>query len=109
MDKASNSAEMKTADAENAPNAADTYSLMPVLLPLVQAKWLLVGVPFVVSFCVLLHGLFSTPYYKASTRVLPPQYNQNTISRGLIAMGGESALGNSALNLKNPTDRKSVV
>lgn len=83
---------------------ADTYSLMPVLMPLVQAKWLLIGVPFLVSFCVFLHGIFATPYYKASTRVLPPQYNQNTISRGLITMGGESALGNSALNLKNPTD-----
>lgn len=82
----------------------DTYSLMPVLLPLVQAKWLVLGMPALVSFCVLMHGIFSTPYYKASTRVLPPQYNQNTISRGLIAMGGESALGNSALNLKNPTD-----
>ena len=90
--------------ADPAPTAADTYSLMPVLLPLVQAKWLLIGVPFAVSFLVLLHGIFSTPYYKATTRVLPPQYNQNTISRGLIAMGGESALGNSALNLKNPTD-----
>jgi uncharacterized protein involved in exopolysaccharide biosynthesis len=77
---------------------------MPVLLPLVQAKWWVIGVPLVVSVLVLLHGIFSTPYFKASTRVLPPQYNQNTISRGLIAMGGESALGNSALNLKNPTD-----
>lgn len=105
MDKVSPHAKMPTEPSEeNAPTSADAYSLMPVLLPLVQAKWLLVGVPFVVSFCVLLHGIFSTPYYKASTRVLPPQYNQNTISRGLIAMGGESALGNSALNLKNPTD-----
>ena len=84
--------------------SSDTYSLMPVLLPLVQAKWWVMGVPLVVSVLVLLHGIFSTPYFKASTRVLPPQYNQNTISRGLIAMGGESALGNSALNLKNPTD-----
>lgn len=90
--------------ADPVPKTGDTYSLMPVLLPLVQAKWLLIGVPFVVSFGVLLHGIFSTPFYKASTRLLPPQYNQNTISRGLIAMGGESALGNSALNLKNPTD-----
>lgn len=83
---------------------SDSYSLMPVLLPLVEAKWLVLCLPALISLIVLLYGLFSTPYYKASTRVLPPQYNQNTISRGLIAMGGESALGNSALNLKNPTD-----
>ncbi len=94
----------QTPPAENASTAADTYSLMPILLPLIQAKLLLIGVPFLVSFCVLLHGIFSTPYFKASTRLLPPQYNQNTISRGLITMGGESALGNSALNLKNPND-----
>jgi tyrosine-protein kinase Etk/Wzc len=90
--------------AKSATAGADTYSLMPVLLPLVQAKRLMLGVPALVTFFVLMHGIFSTPYYKASTRVLPPQYNQNTISRGMIAMGGESALGNSALNLKNPTD-----
>ena len=90
--------------SRSASASSDTYSLMPVLLPLVQAKWWVMGVPLVVSVLVLMHGIFSTPYFKASTRVLPPQYNQNTISRGLIAMGGESALGNSALNLKNPTD-----
>lgn len=82
----------------------DNYSLMPILLPLVEAKLIVVGFPLVVLFIVLMHGLFSTPYYTASTRILPPQYNQNTIGRGLVTMGGESALGNSALNLKNPTD-----
>ena len=85
-------------------NHNDNYSLMPVLLPLIKKKWLVLFVPLTVSTIVLIYGLLSTPFYKASTRVLPPQYNQNTISRGLIAMGGESALGNSALNLKNPTD-----
>ena len=82
----------------------DPYSLMPVLLPLVRAKWVVLGVPLLVCAGVFLHSLWATPYYKASTRVLPPQYNQSTISRGLITLGGESALGNSALTLKNPTD-----
>ncbi|MGV0984782.1 MAG: GumC family protein [Limnohabitans sp.] len=82
----------------------ENYSLMPILLPLVQAKIIVIGFPVVILFLVLMHGVFSTPYYTASTRILPPQYNQNTIGRGLVTMGGESALGNSALNLKNPTD-----
>lgn len=82
----------------------ENYSLMPILLPLVQAKIIVIGFPVVILFLVLMHGIFSTPYYTASTRILPPQYNQNTIGRGLVTMGGESALGNSALNLKNPTD-----
>ena len=82
----------------------ENYSLMPILLPLVQAKIIVIGFPLVILFLVLMHGIFSIPYYTASTRILPPQYNQNTIGRGLVTMGGESALGNSALNLKNPTD-----
>ncbi|PUE35646.1 Wzz/FepE/Etk N-terminal domain-containing protein [Limnohabitans sp. Jir72] len=88
----------------SSPPTKENYSLMPILLPLVQAKLIVVGFPFLVLVLVLLHGIFSTPYYTASTRILPPQYNQNTIGRGLVTMGGESALGNSALNLKNPTD-----
>jgi tyrosine-protein kinase Etk/Wzc len=93
-------------DSEATPvlPAKENYSLMPILLPLAEAKLIVVGFPMLVLFLVLMHGIFSTPYYTASTRLLPPQYNQNTIGRGLIGMGGESALGNSALNLKNPTD-----
>lgn len=67
----------------------ENYSLMPILLPLVQAKIIVIGFPVVILFLVLMHGIFSTPYYTASTRILPPQYNQNTIGRGLVTMGGE--------------------
>lgn len=83
---------------------ARNYSLMPVLLPLIRAKWVVLGVPFVVAVLVAVIGFFTTPLYRASTRILPPQYNQNTIAHGQNMPGGESALGNSALNLKNPTD-----
>ncbi|MGV0960723.1 MAG: Wzz/FepE/Etk N-terminal domain-containing protein [Limnohabitans sp.] len=96
--------EMNDAATDTTLPARENYSLMPILLPLAQAKLIVLGFPLLVSFLVLMHGVFSTPYYTASTRLLPPQYNQNTIGRGLITMGGESALGNSALNLKNPTD-----
>lgn len=68
----------------------ENYSLMPILLPLVQAKIIVIGFPVVILFLVLMHGIFSTPYYTASTRILPPQYNQNTIGRGLVTMGGRA-------------------
>jgi tyrosine-protein kinase Etk/Wzc len=80
------------------------FSLMPLLMPLAQAKEWLIGVPAFVCICVMCYAYFSAPYYRALTRILPPQYNQNTIQKGTMHLGGESVLGNSALNLKNPTD-----
>jgi len=88
----------------NAVRSETSHSILPLLLVLARRIKFLIFVPLLFGLITLLYCLFTDPVYTATTRLLPPQYNENTIQSMQNQLGGESQLGNSALNLKDPTD-----
>ena len=80
------------------------HSVLPLLLVLARRLRFLVGVPVTCALVAVIYCLVSDPVYTATARILPPQYNENTVMAMQNQLGGESQLGNSALTLKNPTD-----
>ncbi|MEN7341427.1 MAG: Wzz/FepE/Etk N-terminal domain-containing protein [Pseudomonadota bacterium] len=81
-----------------------TQSIMPLLLVAARRFRFLVGTPLVCAIIAIVYCKLSDPIYTATARLLPPQYNENTVMAMQNQLGGESQLGNSALALKNPTD-----
>lgn len=79
-------------------------SILPLLVVLFRRWRLLLGVPFACALVAVAYSLVAAPVYTATARILPPQYNENTVMAMQNQLGGESQLGNSALTLKNPTD-----
>ena len=79
-------------------------SILPLLLTLARRQRLLIGVPFICAAVAVAYSLLAPPIYTATARILPPQYNENTVMAMQNQLGGESQLGNSALTLSNPTD-----
>jgi len=79
-------------------------SILPLLLTLARRRRFLIGVPFVCAVLAVVYSLLAPPIFTATARILPPQYNENTVMAMQNQLGGESQLGNSALTLKNPTD-----
>ncbi len=86
------------------PGTTTRHSVLPLLLVLVRRLRLLLGVPFACAVIAVVYSLVAPPVYTATARILPPQYNENTVMAMQNQLGGESQLGNSALTLKNPTD-----
>ena len=80
------------------------HSVLPLLLVLARRLRFLIGVPVTCAVISVAYCLVSDPVYTATARILPPQYNENTVMAMQNQLGGESQLGNSALTLKNPTD-----
>lgn len=98
-------------DAENNPNVDSqgartetSHSILPLIIILAKRIKFLVFVPLFFGLVALVYSMMSDPIYTATTRLLPPQYNENTVTSMQNQLGGESQLGNSALNLKDPTD-----
>lgn len=94
-------------DAQARPGAGreeSLHSMLPLLLMLARRVRFLVGVPICCGLLAIAYSLLATPMYTATARILPPQYNENTVMAMQNQLGGESQLGNSALTLKNPTD-----
>lgn len=79
-------------------------SVLPLLLVLARRRRLLIGVPLCCALVAITYSLLAAPIYTATARILPPQYNENTVMAMQNQLGGESQVGNSALTLKNPTD-----
>jgi len=79
-------------------------SLIPILVVLAKRKLFLIGIPILCALIALVYCLLTDPIYTAETRLLPPQYNENTFISLQNKLGGESQIGNSSLTLKNPTD-----
>ena len=82
--------------------AAQRHSVLPLLLVIARRLRLLVGIPFLCAVLAVAYSLLVAPVYTATARILPPQYNENTVMAMQNQLGGESQLGNSALTLKNP-------
>ena len=94
-------------DAVASPNrigAEADPGILPLLLILARRRRLLIGIPFACMLLAVAYSLIADPIYTATARILPPQYNENTVMAMQNQLGGESQLGNSALTLKNPTD-----
>jgi uncharacterized protein involved in exopolysaccharide biosynthesis len=80
------------------------HSVLPLLLVLARRSRLLVGVPVAAGIAAIAYSLLAAPIYTATARILPPQYNENTVMAMQNQLGGDSQLGNAALTLSNPTD-----
>ncbi len=87
-------------DSSPPPN----HSVLPLFLVLARRLKFLLGVPFLCAAIAIVVCKIMDPVYTATARLLPPQYNENTVTGMQNQLGGESQLGNSALTLKNPTD-----
>jgi tyrosine-protein kinase Etk/Wzc len=88
--------------------SADTQlgrrTAMPLFLVLARKFRILIAVPLVCAVATAVICKLSTPDFTATARILPPQYNEATVSSLTSQLGGASDIGNSALTLKNPTD-----
>lgn len=94
-----------TAPESSPPESNDlSHSVLPLLLIIARRLRFLFFVPFSAAVIAVIYSLLSDPIYVATARILPPQYNENTVVAMQNQLGGESQLGNSALTLKNPTD-----
>lgn len=87
-----------------AANVAPSHSVLPLLLVIARRPRVVFGIPLLCAVLAVIYCLISPPVYTATARILPPQYNENTVMAMQNQLGGESQLGNSALTLKNPTD-----
>lgn len=83
---------------------AHTRSVLSILLVIAKRVRFLIIVPLLFSIITVIYCQVTDPIYTATARILPPQYNENTVMAMQNQLGGESQLGNSALTLKNPTD-----
>ncbi|MEM7081903.1 MAG: Wzz/FepE/Etk N-terminal domain-containing protein [Pseudomonadota bacterium] len=88
--------------AENRDQAS--HSALPLLLILARRLKFLIFVPLAAGILAIIYSKSVDPIFTATARILPPQYNENTVLGMQNQPGGESQLGNSALTLKNPTD-----
>jgi uncharacterized protein involved in exopolysaccharide biosynthesis len=95
---------MESGGNHHALRTEASHSLLPLLLLLARRIRFLIAVPFVCAVLAVTWSLIAPPIYTATARILPPQYNENTVMAMQNQLGGESQLGNSALTLKNPTD-----
>ena len=95
---------MDIAATPSAMRAEPARSVLPLMLILARRQRFLIGVPFACAVLAVVYSLLAAPIYTATARILPPQYNENTVMAMQNQLGGESQLGNSALTLKNPTD-----
>lgn len=80
------------------------HSILPLLLVIVRRLRLLVGLPLLCGVVAIVYSMISDPIYTATARILPPQYNENTVMAMQNDLGGNSQLGNASLTLQNPTD-----
>ena len=80
------------------------HSILPLLLVIAKRLRFLIIVPFLSAVVAVVYSLTTDPVYIATARILPPQYNENTVMAMQNDLGGESQLGNAALTLQNPTD-----
>lgn len=84
--------------------AAQEPGLLGIAVALARRRLLMFGVPAGVAILVAVLNLTARPIYTGTASILPPQYNQSTVSSMQTQFGGESLIGNSMLTLKNPTD-----
>jgi tyrosine-protein kinase Etk/Wzc len=79
-------------------------SILRLLLPLATFKWWIIAISIgggVLGYAV---SYLNPKTYNSSIRLLPPQTNSMTASVLLNQVGGATALGSSALGIKNPGD-----
>ncbi len=94
-----------SAQIDNGENRSqEVHSALPLLLVLARHLRVLILVPIAAGLLAIVYSKAVDPIYTATARILPPQYNENTVLGMQNQPGGESQLGNSALTLKNPTD-----
>jgi tyrosine-protein kinase Etk/Wzc len=93
------------------PNASDLVvggkqgaSLIWLLVPLARAKYWLIGAWILGPLVGYGATFLVDDTYTASFRLLPPQTNSMTASVLLNQVGGATALGSSAIGIKNPAD-----
>ncbi|MBT8147152.1 MAG: hypothetical protein KJN90_09880 [Gammaproteobacteria bacterium] len=89
---------------DTATRSEQMHSILPLLLVIARRVRFLIIAPFCCAVLAVAYSLYSDPVYVATARILPPQYNENTVMAMQNDLGGESQLGNAALTLQNPTD-----
>jgi len=95
---------MSTQERSDTMRNEAMHSMLPLLIVLARRARLLVALPMTAAILAVAYSLLSAPIYTATARILPPQYNENTVMAMQNELGGDSQLGNAALTLSNPTD-----
>ena len=82
----------------------EVLSLMDVLLMFAKHKKKILLYPFIFGIVGLLVSFAMPNWYRATTKILPPQQSQSTASAMLSQLGGLAGGAGAALGLKSPND-----
>lgn len=86
------------------PIAVSEGTLADVLVLLMKRKRLVLGVPLLVAFVTMIVTLLLPKYYRAETKILPPQQSESLAASMLGQLGSLASLAGRDLGLKNPLD-----
>lgn len=83
----------------------DDFSVLEMLLPLVESWRLLCFVTLVAAICGLAATYVLPPTFTARTSFMPPQQQQSSLAATLSNIGALGGLAGSAVNLRTPADQ----
>ncbi len=85
-------------------NVNNDLGLMDVLIILAKRKKWFFILPVLFAFIGVVISFSMTSFYKANTKILPPQQSQSSAAAMLNQLGGFSGMAGSALGVKNAND-----
>lgn len=94
-----------TVDLAMDDEASEEIHLLDLMVILAKHKLIVLGTALVVGGAALLYGLFATPMFASSAKILPPQQQQGGgVSAMLGQLGGLASAAGGLAGLKNPND-----
>ena len=82
----------------------DEVSLIDLLIVMAKHKKTILGLPIMAAVCAAGVSLALPNWYKANTKILPPQQAQSGASALMAQLGGIAGAVGGAAGLKNPND-----
>lgn len=91
-------------DAAGGAEPEDEISLLDLAIVLAKHKRTIIGLPIVAGVIAIVVTLLMTPFFTATTKILPPQQGASTASAMLAQLGGLAGLAGGVAGIKNPND-----
>lgn len=82
----------------------DEINLLDLAIVLAKHKWLILGLPFVVSILAVIYSLLLPNIFTATTKILPPQQGQSSAAAMLGQLGALTGIAGAARGIKDPND-----
>lgn len=85
--------------------AGEEFHLIDLLVILAQHKWLVIGMPVVFGLLAMVASLLMTPMFASTTKVMPPQQQQNSGMTAMLGqLGGLAGAAGGLAGIKSPGD-----